>query len=58
MSVGRVSDEPGGVSIGVLNLDAVPPAEAIADVLAHPDIESVSVIKLPPQGEIPPWMSA
>jgi D-3-phosphoglycerate dehydrogenase len=58
MSVGRAGDAPGGVSIGVLNLDTVPPAEAIADVLAHPNIESASVIRLPQQGETPPWMSA
>ncbi|MCA9101949.1 MAG: phosphoglycerate dehydrogenase, partial [Planctomycetales bacterium] len=57
MSVGRAGEEPGGLSIGVLNLDTVPPEDAIAEVLKHPDIERVSVIKLPPQGVCPSWMS-
>ena len=39
MSVGRAA--PGGEAIGVLNLDAVPPAAALAEVSAHTDITSV-----------------
>jgi len=53
MNVGR--KQPGGEAIGVVNLDTMPSAEALAEVEAHPDILSVSLIKLPPAGEEPPW---
>lgn len=56
MAVGRASERPGGEAIGVLNLDSSPPAAALEEVLAHPDIESVSVIQLPQAGEMPAWM--
>ena len=56
MSVGRASSEPGSAAIGVLNLDSEPPQAAIDEVLAHPHIQSVSVVKLPPAGELPPWL--
>jgi D-3-phosphoglycerate dehydrogenase len=56
MAVGRAGDNPGGASIGVLNLDEVPPAEAIEEVLQHPSIRSVDVIELPPSGGGPSWL--
>lgn len=56
MAVGRAGEAPGGEAIGVLNLDAQPPAEALTAVLEHPDIHSVSVIQLPAAGELPAWM--
>lgn len=56
MNVGR--KQPGGEAIGVVNLDCVPSAEALAEVQAHPDILSVSLIKLPPAGEMPPWLGS
>ena len=56
MSVGRASSEPGSAAIGVLNLDSQPPKPAIDEVLAHPHIERVSVVQLPPAGELPPWL--
>ncbi|HJN07404.1 MAG TPA: phosphoglycerate dehydrogenase [Pirellulaceae bacterium] len=56
MAVGRASDNPGGASIGVLNLDEVPPAEAIEEVLQQPAIHSVDVIELPLSGEGPSWL--
>lgn len=56
MSVGRAGDTPGGDAIGVLNLDNEPPQAAIDEVLAHPDIHSVTIIRLPPAGELPSWM--
>ena len=56
MSVGRASNQPGSSAIGVLNLDSEPPQPAIDEVLAHPHIQSVSVVKLPPAGELPPWL--
>ena len=54
MNVGR--EEQGGEAIGVVNLDSVPSPEALEAVQKHPDILSVSVIKLPAQGEVPAWM--
>ena len=53
MTVGR--QLPGGEAIAVLNLDAQPPEAAIAEVKAHPQISSVSVVKLPPAGVMPAW---
>jgi D-3-phosphoglycerate dehydrogenase len=57
MSVGRGSHTPGGDAVGVLNLDNRPPAKAIEEVLAHPDILRASVIELPAAGELPPWLA-
>ncbi len=53
MTVGR--QIPGGEAIAVLMLDTQPPEEAIAEVRGHPRISSVSVVKLPPAGEMPAW---
>ncbi len=57
MNVGREADQPGGEAIGVVNLDAIPSEAALDEVRAHPDIISVSLIKLPKPGEAPPWLS-
>lgn len=56
MAVGRAGHNPGGASIGVLNLDEVPPAEAIDEVLQHPAIHSVNIIELPPADGGPSWL--
>jgi D-3-phosphoglycerate dehydrogenase len=53
MTVGR--QVPGGEAIAVLNLDSPPPEEALKEVRAHPQISSLSVVKLPPAGQLPPW---
>lgn len=53
MTVGR--RQPGGEAIAVLNLDSPPPEEALAEVRGHPQISSLSVVKLPPAGEMPAW---
>jgi D-3-phosphoglycerate dehydrogenase len=53
MTVGR--QVPGGEAIAVLNLDSPPPEEALRDVRAHPQISNVTVVKLPPAGQMPPW---
>ena len=50
--------QAGGEAIGVVNLDTIPSPEALAEVEAHPDILSVSLIKLPPAGESASWMGA
>jgi D-3-phosphoglycerate dehydrogenase len=54
MTVGRAA--PGGLAVGVLNLDSVPPKEAIDEVLAHPSIQSVRVIPMPAAGQLPSWL--
>lgn len=54
MTVGRAA--PGGLAVGVLNLDSVPPQAAIDEVLAHPSIQSVRVISLPAAGKLPSWL--
>lgn len=53
MTVGR--QQPGGEAIAVLNLDNPPPEDAIREVRSHPQISSVSVVKLPAAGEMPAW---
>lgn len=56
MSVGRPSDKPGGEAIGVLALDATPPAEALAEVIKIPQVPRVWVAKLPAAGQLPAWL--
>jgi D-3-phosphoglycerate dehydrogenase len=53
MTVGR--EVAGGEAIAVLNLDSPPGDVALAEVRAHPDIRSLSVVKLPPAGQMPTW---
>ena len=53
MNVGR--QLPGGEAIAVLNLDAQPPDAALQEVRAHAQISSLSVVQLPPAGEMPVW---
>ena len=54
MTVGRRSQ--GGEAIGILNLDSPPPEAAVNAVKAHPQISNVTVVKLPPAGELPGWL--
>jgi D-3-phosphoglycerate dehydrogenase len=53
MTVGR--QMAGGEAIAVLNLDNPPPEEALKEVRGHPQISSLSVVKLPPAGQMPAW---
>jgi D-3-phosphoglycerate dehydrogenase len=53
MTVGR--QLPGGEAIAVLNLDTQPPDAALQEVRSHEKISHVSVVKLPPAGQLPPW---
>lgn len=53
MTVGR--QQPGGDAIAILNLDSPPSEEALREVQAHPQISSLTVVKLPPAGQMPPW---
>jgi D-3-phosphoglycerate dehydrogenase len=57
MNVGRTGNAPGGEAIGVLNLDSQPSGAAIDAVKAHDKIGSVTVVKLPPAGELPAWLA-
>jgi D-3-phosphoglycerate dehydrogenase len=54
MTVGR--QMPGGEAIAVLNLDSPPPQEALDEVRAHEKISSLSVVQLPPVGQMPAWL--
>lgn len=56
MSVGREGMAPGGIAIGVLNLDSIPPQAAIDEVLGIDSIQSVQLIELPGAGELPSWL--
>ena len=58
MAVGRAGDAPGGASIGVLNLDDIPPQEAVDKVLQQKDVHCVQVIELPAAGQGPAWLQA
>lgn len=53
MTVGR--QLPGGEAIAVLNLDSQPPEAALNEVRANVKITSLSVVQLPPAGEMPVW---
>jgi D-3-phosphoglycerate dehydrogenase len=53
MTVGR--QLPGGEAIAVLNLDTQPPEAALQEVRKHPQISSLSLVKLPAAGEMPAW---
>ena len=57
MSVGRATDKPGGDAMGILSLDSAPPAEALAEVAAMEEVTHAWIAKLPPAGELPPWLA-
>ncbi len=56
MSVGRATENQGADAIGVLNLDSVPTAESVADVLANGKINTAKTIELPAAGDLPSWL--
>jgi D-3-phosphoglycerate dehydrogenase / 2-oxoglutarate reductase len=58
MAVGRSGAAPGGPAIGVLNLDDVPPQEAIEELLGHPHVHRIKVARLPASGELPAWLQS
>jgi D-3-phosphoglycerate dehydrogenase len=58
MAVGRASRTPGGPAIGVLNLDSDVPADLLAAIARHPDVETVRLLRLPPPDEVPDWLVA
>lgn len=56
MAVGRTKNEPGGVAVGVLSLDAQPGSDALADVLALDSVSKAWVVRLPARGKLPSWL--
>jgi D-3-phosphoglycerate dehydrogenase len=56
MNVGR--QDQGGEAIGVVNLDSIPSTQALDALRAHPHILSLSAIKLPQMGALPPWLGS
>ncbi|NQT39027.1 MAG: phosphoglycerate dehydrogenase [Planctomycetes bacterium] len=56
MTVGRASQEPGGEAVGVLVLDARPPAEALTEILAMDNIHRAWTVNLPAADEMPTWL--
>jgi len=57
MAVGRTTDEPGGVAIGVLNLDSTPGESAMERVNSSQDVVAASIVELPTAGQFPSWLS-
>ena len=57
MSVGRGDGGPGGGAVGVLALDASPPAEALAEVLALEALKQAWIVHLPAADKLPAWMA-
>jgi D-3-phosphoglycerate dehydrogenase len=53
MNLGRM--KPGGDAVAVLNLDQDPPQAVLKTISGHPKIKSVTIVKLPPAGEMPVW---
>ena len=56
MAVGRSEELPGGIAIGVLNLDSEPNPASLKEVMQHSAIVSAHVIRLPNAGELPAWL--
>ena len=56
MAVGRGGHQPGGHAIGVLNLDSLPPQQALDQVREIDPIQTVLVADLPPAGQLPSWL--
>ena len=56
MALGRDHNSPGGDSVAILNLDNEPSEEAVAEILNHPEVTGVKLVKLPPASANLPWM--
>jgi len=57
MAVGRESSQPGGEAVALLNVDSLPSEEARAQVLSHPAIHTLTIVRLPAVNETPPWLN-
>lgn len=56
MALGRESNEPGGDSIAVLNLDNAPSAAALDELAKHSEVQGVELVRLPAAGAPLPWL--
>jgi D-3-phosphoglycerate dehydrogenase len=56
MALGRCSNEPGGDSVAVLNIDSEPSEEALQEIASHSEVTGVELVHLPPAGAPLPWM--
>jgi len=58
MALGRCSDQPGGDSVAVLNIDSEPSAEAMQEIADRAEVTGVELVRLPPAGAPLPWMAS
>jgi len=56
MALGRETEQPGGDSIAVFNLDTRPSDEVIDEIRQHPDVTDVEIVQLPAAGAPLPWL--
>lgn len=56
MALGRETEQPGGDSIAVFNLDSRPSDEIIEEIRQHPDVTDVEIVQLPAAGAPLPWL--
>ncbi len=56
MALGRATNQPGGDSIAVLNLDNEPSNDALKTIASHHDVSSVELVHLPPANAPLPWL--
>lgn len=57
MALGRQNNQSGGDSVAVLNLDDEPSEEALHEVMEHPEVNGVELVRLPKAGAGVPWLS-
>lgn len=56
MALGRERNEQGGDSVAVLNLDNAPSSKALSEVVNHPEVTGVELVKLTAAGAPLPWL--
>ncbi|GAB4138785.1 MAG: phosphoglycerate dehydrogenase [Planctomycetaceae bacterium] len=55
MALGRLTSEPGGDSIAILNVESEPTAEVLAEIAGNENVTGVEVVNLPPAAAPLPW---
>ncbi len=56
MALGRQTNEAGGDSVAVLNLDSEPSQVALDEILEHQEVTGVEIVRLPKAGVNPAWL--
>lgn len=56
MALGRQTNEAGGDSVAVLNLDSEPSQEALDEILEHNEVTGIEIVRLPKAGVNPAWL--